>query len=62
MADRHRPGYNAEFEKTNYDRVLILVPKGKKQVLKDLANSKGMSMTQATIEALESYYGINLTD
>ena len=35
---------------------------GKKQVLKDLANSKGMSMTQATIEALESYYGINLTD
>lgn len=62
MADRHRPGYQAEFERENYDRVVILLPKGKRQILKDYAAKRGESVTQLVISTLEEKHGINLTD
>lgn len=62
VADRHSPGYSIAFKRENYDQVVVLLPKGKKQVLKQFATSQGESMTQLVIHALESCYGINLTD
>ena len=62
MADRHSPGYVNAYKRENYDRVSFEIRKGKKQVLKDLSDRRGESMTQIIVNALESYYGITLTD
>lgn len=53
--------YKSEFAKANYDRVEFTVPKGRKADLKSFANAHGKSMTEFIVEALESYYKINLS-
>lgn len=53
--------YIQDFNKENYDRVEFNVPKGRKAELKRFAKNKGRSMTELVIEALESYYKINLS-
>lgn len=54
--------YIDEFNKENYDRISIRVPKGKKDELTKLAKQKGgRSVNSLIIEALESYYGIDLS-
>lgn len=50
--------YNNEYKKTNYDRVTILVPKGKKDELKDLAAERRVSVNELIITAIEKYYHI----
>ena len=62
MADRHKPGYHAEFDRANYDKVSLLLPKGKRQVLKDYAAKRGESVNRVIIDAIEKACGINLTD
>lgn len=54
--------YIDEFNKENYDRLSIRIPKGKKVVLTELSKSKGgQSINSLIIEALEAYYDINLS-
>lgn len=54
--------YIDEFNKENYDRISIRIPKGKKDELTKLAKQKGgRSVNRLIIEALESYYGIDLS-
>lgn len=54
--------YIDEFNKENYDRLSIRIPKGKKTVLTELSKSKGgQSINSLIIEALEAYYDINLS-
>lgn len=54
--------YIDEFNKENYDRLSIRIPKGKKAVLTELSKSKGgQSINSLIIEALEAYYDINLS-
>lgn len=53
--------YIQEFNKENYDRVEFNIPKGRKKELKQFAKSKGRSVSEVIVEALESYYDINLS-
>lgn len=47
--------YQNEFIKTNYDRINLLVPKGKKEDLKALAAAKGQSLNTLINQAIEEY-------
>lgn len=53
--------YSSAYTKENYDRVLVLVPKGRKADIKKLAEQKGITTTQLVIRALESCYGLDLS-
>lgn len=54
--------YDNEYKKYNYDKILFEVPKGKRQVLKDYAKKNGISVKEMIVTAIESVYGLNLTD
>lgn len=60
--------YVEDYIRENYDRLNIKVPKGKKQVLKQLAekynitDNKGkISVTRLMIEAVEEKYKVDLS-
>ena len=53
--------YNNGFNKENYDRIEFIVPKGRKPELKQFAKSKGRSVSEIVVEALETHYHINLS-
>jgi len=44
---------NAKYVKANYDELKIRVPKGKKQVIKDFATSKGKSLNEFVNTAID---------
>lgn len=52
--------YDVKYVQQNYDQILFKVPKGCKEILKDIALDKGTSVTQIVVEALENYYDIDL--
>lgn len=59
--------YIDEYVKNNYDRVVIKIPKGKRDILKRIAvernitDDKGkVSVTRMIVEAVEEKYGIDL--
>ena len=61
--------YKAQFLKENYDRIIITVPKGQREKLRQLAtdldirDNKGLiSVTRLIINALEKTYKINLSN
>lgn len=61
--------YKAQYTKENYDQILIKVPKGKKETLRQLAmdldirDNKGLiSVTRLIINALEKTYKIDLSN
>lgn len=61
--------YKAQYSKDNYDQILIKVPKGKKETLRQLAtdlnvkDNKGLiSVTRLIINALEKTYKIDLSN
>ena len=61
--------YKSQYTKENYDQVMIKVPKGKKETLRQLAtdldmrDNKGLiSVTRLIINALEKTYKINLSN
>lgn len=44
MSDFNPTKYKNDYQKNNYDRLIINVPKGQKQVIKDYANKQGQSL------------------
>jgi len=46
--------YRNQFEREHYDRLTILVPKGKKEVIKKAAADSGMSMSELIMDALSA--------
>lgn len=52
--------YKYEFRRENYDQMSFLVPKGKRQVIRDYAATKGISVAQLIIRALEDCYKLDL--
>lgn len=44
---------NEKYVKNNYDEIKVRVPKGKKQVIKDFAESKGKSLNGFINEAID---------
>ena len=47
--------YKNDFNKQNYDRIAIMVPKGKKEEIKAAAKARGKSMNEFIVTALEVY-------
>lgn len=54
--------YKNEFNRQKYDRVIITLPKGRKDEIKEIAKRDGISMNEAILFALEKTYGINLSN
>lgn len=53
--------YKNEFARQTYDRLSLVVPKGKKAVLKAYAEKKGISVNALIAQAIEEYTGIPLS-
>ena len=53
--------YINEFIKENYDRVVVKVPKGKLQELKEYAAARDLSVNKLIIRALEEYCMMDLS-
>ena len=49
----------ARYNKKAYDRIDVVVPKGKRQIIKDFAASQGMSLNRFICEAID--YQMNKT-
>lgn len=47
--------YITQYQKDNYDRLIILVEKGKKAEYKEIANKKGISLSHFVTECINSY-------
>lgn len=48
--------YNNQYNKANYDKITILVPKGEKDEWKAFAQKKGLSMTEMVRRAVADYF------
>ncbi len=53
--------YGNEFKRQNYDRVTVLLPKGKAKTLKDEAATREKSTSQFIVEAIEHCYKLDLS-
>ena len=53
--------YDAAYRKRAYDTIQIQVPKGKRSLLKALAEDNGISMNKFIIRALEIVYDVDLS-
>lgn len=53
--------YANEYTKAKYDRITVLVPKGKKKVVQAYAEAHGKSVTQVVIELLEEHCNLDLS-
>lgn len=53
--------YNNDYTRQNYDIIRATVPKGRGKVIKDLAKSKWISVSQLLVDALEGYYNLDLS-
>lgn len=47
--------YNNDFNRQNYDKVTIQIPKGEKAEWKELAEKAGMSMTEMVRRAVAEF-------
>lgn len=52
--------YENEWKKNNLDRIVLKVPKGKKDYLSKLAAERGCSLTAYFIDAVETTYGVKV--
>lgn len=53
--------YTNDYKRQNYDRVTVLLPKGKKRTLQAYADAHGKSMGAVIIEAVESHCKLDLS-
>lgn len=52
--------YDREYSKTHYERVVVYMPKGKRDELKAAAKAAGMSVNDLIKTAVYNTYGVNL--
>lgn len=52
----------ARYNKKTYDRIDVIVPKGKRQVIKDFAASQGKSLNKFICDAIEHQMGTKLKE
>lgn len=52
--------YDNEYIRQNYDIIRAVLPKGKGSVVKAAAKERGTSVSAMIVEALESYFGLDL--
>lgn len=53
--------YVKEYNEVNYDTLTLRIPKGKREVLKEIAAKNGMSVTQLLITSVERLYYVDLS-
>lgn len=53
--------YKARYQRENYDRIVILIPKGKKVDIKERAEELGISVSELIVRALEKMYLLDLS-
>lgn len=53
--------YTNEYKRNSYDRLSLLVPKGRKADIQLEATVRGLSVNALIINALEECYGLNLS-
>lgn len=53
--------YDNAYRRQHYDLVQFSVPKGKKALLKEIAENKNLPLSKMIVEALETQYGIDLS-
>lgn len=60
---KHMSKYETQnkYNQANYFKVALRIPKNKKSVLEDLASEFNMSVNRVIINAIERYYGVDLT-
>lgn len=56
----NKSAYDNEWKKNNLDRIVLKVPKGKKDYLAQLAAERGCSLTAYFIDAVETTYGVKV--
>lgn len=52
--------YKNEFNRENYDRIIITIPKGMKDDVKTLATREGLSVNNLFKQAIYKAYGLDL--
>lgn len=52
----------ARYNKKSYDRIDIVVPKGKRQIIKDFAATQGKSLNRFVCDAIEAQMKISLKE
>lgn len=61
MASFDKAEYDKQFLKDNYDTIALRIPKGRKNDLKILAALHDTSVNRLIVEAIESYYHVDLS-
>ena len=54
-AYKNKKAYINKYNKEKYDRILLVVPAGKKDYYKNMAEEKGLSLNRLFIEAVEEF-------
>ena len=62
MSEFNQKEYEARFKKENYDQLKLDIPKGNKRLLKEYAESNGLSMADLIVAAVKRQYGIDLRE
>lgn len=50
--------YNNEYNRENYDRITIMMPKGTREKLKEIARERGESVNALVAALLKERYGV----
>lgn len=53
--------YQNEYNKENYFKVALRIPKEKKEMLQELAKLEKVSVNKLIINAVEKFYGVDLS-
>ena len=54
--------YNKQYSRENYEHLDLKLPKGNKRLLKEYAESNGLSMADLIVAAVKRMYGIDLRE
>ena len=46
--------YDNEYQKANYDRIIVMAPKGEKQTMKEYAKSQGKSLNAYILDLIHA--------
>lgn len=51
-----KKAYDKQYDKDNYDKILLVLPKGAKAELKSYAQANDLSLNQLILKAIEKQY------
>ena len=60
MSEFNETKYKTEFNKNNYDNIMVRVKKGKRSELQKIAEKENISLNKMFIDAVKEKYNIEL--